>query len=110
VLEAIVRRQINLALKGDQKAISFILAMEPQIKKHGLPIAKVPAHATAEELRKIYEARIRRPDVSNSSQSSRSVFRLGDRAHRNNIELGRFGHNRSNVWTYAGVIRSVAIE
>jgi DNA modification methylase len=31
------------------------------------------------------------------------VFRAGDEPHRNNIELGRFGRNRSNVWTYAGV-------
>jgi len=31
-----------------------------------------------------------------------AVFRVGELAHRNNIELGRFGRNRSNVWTYAG--------
>jgi hypothetical protein len=31
------------------------------------------------------------------------VFRVGDSPHRNNVELGRFGRNRSNVWTYAGV-------
>jgi DNA modification methylase len=31
------------------------------------------------------------------------VFRVGERPHKNNIELGRFGRNRSNVWTYAGV-------
>lgn len=31
------------------------------------------------------------------------VFRSGGRPHRNNVELGRFGRNRSNVWTYAGV-------
>ena len=31
------------------------------------------------------------------------VFRVGGRAHHNNVELGRFGRNRSNVWTYAGV-------
>ncbi len=31
------------------------------------------------------------------------MFRVGDGSHRNNIELGRFGHNRSNVWTYPGV-------
>jgi DNA modification methylase len=31
------------------------------------------------------------------------VFRVGGQAHRNNVELGRFGRNRSNVWTYAGV-------
>ena len=31
------------------------------------------------------------------------VFRTGKTTHRNNIELGRFGRNRSNVWTYAGV-------
>jgi DNA modification methylase len=31
------------------------------------------------------------------------VFRVGMHRHRNNVELGRFGRNRSNVWTYAGV-------
>ena len=31
------------------------------------------------------------------------VFRVGGKGHRNNVELGRFGRNRSNVWTYAGV-------
>ena len=31
------------------------------------------------------------------------VFRVGDAPHRNNVELGRFGRNRSNIWTYAGV-------
>jgi DNA methylase len=31
------------------------------------------------------------------------VFRVGAQTHRNNIELGRFGRNRSNVWTYPGV-------
>jgi DNA modification methylase len=31
------------------------------------------------------------------------VFRVGNETHRNNIELGRFGRNRSNVWTYAGI-------
>lgn len=30
------------------------------------------------------------------------VFRVGDQSHRNNVELGRFGRNRSNVWTYGG--------
>jgi DNA modification methylase len=30
------------------------------------------------------------------------VFRVGDHTHKNNIDLGRFGRNRSNVWTYAG--------
>ena len=31
------------------------------------------------------------------------VFRVGERQHRNNVELGRFGRNRSNVWNYPGV-------
>jgi len=31
------------------------------------------------------------------------VFRNGTAAHINNIELGRFGRNRTNVWHYAGV-------
>jgi DNA modification methylase len=31
------------------------------------------------------------------------VFRVGTRPHLNNIELGRHGRSRSNVWHYAGV-------
>lgn len=31
------------------------------------------------------------------------VFRVGDVQHRNNVELGKHGRNRSNVWTYAGI-------
>jgi DNA modification methylase len=31
------------------------------------------------------------------------VFRVGAERHQNNVELGRFGRNRSNLWTYAGV-------
>jgi DNA modification methylase len=31
------------------------------------------------------------------------VFRVGKTAHLNNIELGRHGRSRSNVWRYAGV-------
>ena len=31
------------------------------------------------------------------------VFRVGDASHANNVQLGRFGRNRSNIWTYAGV-------
>jgi DNA modification methylase len=31
------------------------------------------------------------------------VFKNGKASHRNNIELGRHGRNRSNVWPYAGV-------
>jgi DNA modification methylase len=31
------------------------------------------------------------------------VFKNGDGPHQNNIELGRHGRSRSNVWTYAGV-------
>jgi DNA modification methylase len=31
------------------------------------------------------------------------VFRVGDAQHQNNVELGRHGRSRSNVWHYAGV-------
>lgn len=31
------------------------------------------------------------------------VLKVGTSPHVNNIELGRFGRNRSNVWTYPGV-------
>jgi DNA modification methylase len=30
------------------------------------------------------------------------VFRNGKAPHKNNIQLGRFGRNRTNVWDYAG--------
>lgn len=30
------------------------------------------------------------------------VFRVGDTPHRDNVQMGRFGRNRSNVWTYPG--------
>lgn len=30
------------------------------------------------------------------------LFKVGDAAHTNAIELGKHGRNRSNVWTYAG--------
>ena len=31
------------------------------------------------------------------------VFKTGAGPHRNNVQLGRFGRNRSNVWQYPGV-------
>jgi DNA modification methylase len=31
------------------------------------------------------------------------VFRKGTESHRNNVQLGRFGRNRTNVWRYPGV-------
>ena len=31
------------------------------------------------------------------------VFRNGKEAHINNVQLGRFGRNRANLWTYPGV-------
>jgi ParB-like chromosome segregation protein Spo0J len=31
------------------------------------------------------------------------VFKNGTAPHINNVELGRFGRNRTNVWTYGGV-------
>jgi DNA modification methylase len=31
------------------------------------------------------------------------IFRVGEEPHLNNIELGRHGRSRSNVWHYAGV-------
>ena len=30
------------------------------------------------------------------------IFRVGNEQHLNNVELGRYGRNRSNVWSYAG--------
>jgi DNA modification methylase len=30
------------------------------------------------------------------------IYKSGEAAHRNNVQLGRFGRNRTNVWEYAG--------
>jgi DNA modification methylase len=32
-----------------------------------------------------------------------AIFNYGKETHINNVELGRHGRNRSNVWTYAGM-------
>jgi DNA modification methylase len=32
-----------------------------------------------------------------------AVFKKGEAAHQNNVELGRHGRNRSNVWSYPGM-------
>ena len=32
-----------------------------------------------------------------------AVFRAGSTSHQNNVELGRHGRNRSNVWDYPGI-------
>lgn len=32
-----------------------------------------------------------------------AVYRNGKGQHRNNIQLGKFGRNRTNVWEYAGI-------
>lgn len=32
-----------------------------------------------------------------------AVFRVGDDAHLNNVQKGRFGRSRTNVWHYAGM-------
>jgi DNA modification methylase len=37
------------------------------------------------------------------------VFKCGSGRHRNNVELGRFGRHRSNVWTYRGA-NSLGLE
>jgi len=31
------------------------------------------------------------------------VFRNGDVRHRNNVQLGKYGRNRTNVWRYPGI-------
>ena len=31
------------------------------------------------------------------------VFKAGDGPHINNVDLGAYGRNRTNVWDYAGV-------
>ena len=46
-------------------------------------------------------ARVSRAGALNYVQIA--VFRVGPGSHLNNVELGRHGRSRSNVWPYAGV-------
>ncbi len=32
-----------------------------------------------------------------------AIFKSGHGVHRNNVRLGEFGRNRSNVWSYPGI-------
>jgi hypothetical protein len=41
--------------------------------------------------------------VSTARSTNSCSFSRGNAPHVNNVELGRFGRNRSNVWHYAGV-------
>ena len=43
--------------------------------------------------------------VYRSAHEMVAVFKNGRAAHRNNVKLGRFGRNRTNVWNYASANR-----
>ena len=47
-------------------------------------------------------------EVYRSAHELIGVFRVGKTSHLNNVELGRHGRSRSNVWHYAGVNSSRA--
>ena len=60
VREAIVRKLISQGLKGDLKAISFVLAKEPEIARYLPPREKVDtSNMSAEELTKRYQRLIK---------------------------------------------------
>jgi hypothetical protein len=57
--EAIVRRLVNQALKGDIKATAFVLAKEPEIARQIQPLEKKTAKMTPDELAKFYIRTVR---------------------------------------------------
>jgi hypothetical protein len=59
VFEAIVMRMVNLALKGDQKAITFIMSMEDELTRYAAPAAKIPLNASPADIVKVYQAIVR---------------------------------------------------
>jgi hypothetical protein len=57
--EAIVRRVINEALKGNIKATAFVLAKEPEIPRNAEPVKMITSDMTAQEAAKVYARFIR---------------------------------------------------
>ena len=43
--------------------------------------------------------------IYRSAHEMVAVFKHGRAAHRNNVKLGKYGRNRTNVWNYAGASR-----
>jgi hypothetical protein len=54
VWEAVVKTLRNNALKGDFKAIAFLLAQEPEITRIAEPIPRITAGMTAQEAANVY--------------------------------------------------------
>ena len=46
---------------------------------------------------------IRRWSISRCGRSPVGIFRVGGEPYLNNVELGRYGRSRSNLWSYPGV-------
>jgi hypothetical protein len=59
--ELIVKRLVSQALKGDFKALTFLLTKEPEIARHVQPMEKIPSNASAEEAARIYARIVKRP-------------------------------------------------
>ena len=49
-LEAVVLRVRNAALKGDMKALAFILAIEPQLERIAKPLRPILGNMTPKKL------------------------------------------------------------
>jgi hypothetical protein len=53
-LEAVVKKLINEALKGNIKAIEFLLAKEPEITRRAEPVPKITSDMNVHEVTDIY--------------------------------------------------------
>jgi hypothetical protein len=53
------RRLVQLAAKGDMKALAFLIAKQPEITRRVETVEKRGAEATAEELADIYFSMVR---------------------------------------------------
>jgi hypothetical protein len=59
-LEAMVKRLINEALKGNIKAIEFLLAKEPEITRKAEPMERITPDMDANEAANVYLRMVRR--------------------------------------------------
>ena len=103
------KRQYKRASKGIVEIIDALFEEQIDIRENGVPrrvsemlAAGCAAHLDLLNLCVWVKSNGGMGSLYRSRHELIFVFRNGKEQHRNNVQLGRFGRNRTNVWNYAG--------